>query len=49
VHEYNLRYNREHRDEIREKRRLNREKENIKRRERMKEIYKKSIEHARKM
>lgn len=48
-HEYNLRYRREHRDEIREKRRLNREKENIKRRERMKEICKKTIEHARKM
>ena len=29
THEYNLKYNREHRDEIREKRRGNREKENI--------------------
>lgn len=33
THEYNIRYNREHRDEIREKRRANQKKENIIRKE----------------
>lgn len=38
THEYNIRYNREHKEEIRAKRRWNREKENEVRRKRMKDI-----------
>ena len=48
-HLYNIAYHREHREEIREKRRLNRDKENAKRRLRMGEIIKKNREHARMM
>ena len=48
-HEYNLKYNSEHREEIRNKRRGNRGAESIRRRERMKEISAKQIQHAREM
>ena len=49
THEYNIKYNREHRDEIRDKRRENREQENIKRKKKMKEISVKQTKHAKDM
>jgi cell fate (sporulation/competence/biofilm development) regulator YlbF (YheA/YmcA/DUF963 family) len=44
-HLYNITYNKEHREEIREKRRIGREKEKEKRKLRMKEVSKKTHAH----
>lgn len=49
VHEYNVRYRREHREELRDKRRLNRKSDEAWRKKNMKEISKKTNAHAKKM